>query len=48
MVFNAHRIYGKSRLDKMFEGWSLEMEDLDSTGIHGIFVLRKKPLEFLK
>ena len=48
MVFNAHRIYGKSRLDKMFEGWSLEMEDLDSTGIYGIFVLRKKPWEFLK
>lgn len=35
--FNAHRIYGKKRLELLFKGWKLELEHRKQ----GIFVLRK-------
>lgn len=39
--YNAHRVYGKARLDILFEGWRYLMRKKDSSGIHTIFVLQK-------
>ena len=37
--YNAHRIYGTKRLDKIFKGWKL-LEKKPSP-FHGVFVLQK-------
>lgn len=39
--FNAHRVYGYNRLNKLFKGWKLQSQGLDSDGLQGIFVLKK-------
>jgi hypothetical protein len=38
--FNAHRVYGSKRLDKLFVGWNL-IDKLNSHDFHSIFVLEK-------
>ena len=39
--FNAHRLYGKARLDVLFNGWKLLFQKKDSSKTHTIFVLEK-------
>jgi hypothetical protein len=39
--FNAHRVYGKARLDLLFKGWRYLSSRSDSMGSHVIFVLQK-------
>ena len=39
--FNAHRIYGNKRLNKLFVGWDL-VEQTDRSQVHSVFVLKKK------
>jgi hypothetical protein len=39
--FNAHRMYGKARLDRLLQGWKLLMKKKESAGFHDIFVLEK-------
>lgn len=39
--YNAHRVYGKVRLELLFKGWELLETKRDSSGIHNIFVLKK-------
>jgi hypothetical protein len=39
--FNAHRVYGRTRLDLLFKGWQLLMKTLDTSQAHTIFVLEK-------
>ena len=38
--FNAHRVYGTKRLDKLFQGWHL-IEQTNRDEIHSVFVLKK-------
>jgi hypothetical protein len=42
--FNAHRVYGKKRLEKLFVGWEL-LEQTSRTQVHSVFVLKKKPID---
>ena len=42
--FNAHRVYGAKRLNKLFVGWDL-IEQTDRSLEHSVFVLKKKELE---
>jgi hypothetical protein len=39
--FNAHRVYGTARLKLLFNGWQLLHREKETSGFHGIFVLRK-------
>lgn len=39
--FNAHRIYGKARLDILFQGWSNLLQISDTAQTHTIFMLKK-------
>ncbi|CAF0944173.1 unnamed protein product [Brachionus calyciflorus] len=41
MQFNAHRVYGTARLEAIFNGWELLNKTWDSSGIHGIYILKK-------
>jgi SAM-dependent methyltransferase len=38
--FNAHRMYGKYRLELLFNGWKV-LEEEPGGGVHRVFVLRK-------
>ena len=42
--FNAHRVYGTKRLNKLFVGWDL-IEQTDRSKVHSVFVLKKKQIE---
>ena len=42
--FNAHRVYGAKRLNKLFVGWDL-IEQTDRSLEHSVFVLKKKQHE---
>lgn len=42
IVFNAHRIYGTSRLQLLFENWNLIEQKASEPNGHTIFVLQKK------
>jgi len=42
--FNAHRIYGYKRLEKLFEGWDYLEEQGGRPG-HTVYVLRKRPAD---
>jgi hypothetical protein len=39
--FNAHRVYGKARLDVLFQRFKFLMKKKDSLGVHTVFVLEK-------
>jgi hypothetical protein len=39
--FNAHRVYGHKRLEKLFVGWDL-LEETPRKEFHSVFVLRKR------
>ena len=41
--FNAHRVYGSKRLDKLFVGWNV-IDKLNSHDFHSIYVLEKKSI----
>jgi hypothetical protein len=41
--FNAHRVYGRKRLDKLFVGWNL-IDKLKCHDFHTIYVLKKKSI----
>ena len=45
--FNAHRVYGAKRLNKLFVGWDLIEQNHDSkiSLEHSVFVLRKRNIE---
>jgi hypothetical protein len=42
--FNAHRVYGYKRLNKLFAGWDV-VEDTGRGQVHSVFVLKKKQIE---
>ena len=42
--FNAHRVYGTKRLNKLFVGWDL-IEQTDRSNQHSLFVLKKKNID---
>ncbi len=41
--FNAHRVYGYNRLERLLVGWDL-IEETPRLNTHSLFVLRKKKL----
>jgi len=41
--FNAHRVYGSKRLNKLFVGWNL-VDKIKCHDVHSIYVLEKKSI----